>query len=117
REELRAESIKEAILTLSTGKNNFEVFSHPCPFKEGDIISSPLSSFDTENIMRTPPQETYIISTGDAFENKIVAKVIDVKIPLVCVGNIAIELGSRLPGDILEGEYIEFTSGRLDTTD
>lgn len=109
------ETIKEGILTLSTGNNKFEVFSHPCPFKEGDTIVKPLYACDAENIVRVDPQQTYIKKVGNAFEHEILARVTDINEPLVCVGDILIKLGARLPGDICVGEFILLRTDRIDS--
>lgn len=110
------ESIKEGILTLSDGENDFEVFSHPCSFSEGDILDRRLHAMDPEHIVRVEPEKPYIKKVGDAFEHKILAKVVDAKVPVVSVGDILIELGGRLPGDVSEGEYILFITSRIDST-
>lgn len=108
------ESIKEAVLTLNDGENDFEVFSHPCPYSEGQDITQPLYAMDPENIVRVEPQKLFIKKIGSAFEHEILAKVVNSKVPLVSIGTVYIELGGRLPGDIVEGEYVLFKTGRLD---
>ena len=109
------ESIKEAILTLNDGENDFLVFSHPCRFSVGQCVNQPLYASETSNIRRVEPQKVFIKRVGLAFEHELLAKVVDTKVPLVCIGEIVIELGGRLPGDIVKGEYVRFRSDRLDS--
>jgi hypothetical protein len=104
----------EGILTLSTDGNLFEVFCHPCKFKEGDEIRNPIHAGDPENIFRVEPQQTYIKKIGNAFRHEVLGRVEDIKIPLIHVGDIKIELGGRLPGDISQGEFVIFQTVRLD---
>jgi hypothetical protein len=108
------ESIKEAILTVVDDKFTFRVFSHPCPYKVGDLIDSPLHSLDDDNIVRVSDVEPIIKQVGDTFRHEIVAKVESAKAGLVSVGNVKIELGGYLPGDIVAGDLISFQSWRLD---
>jgi NADPH-dependent curcumin reductase CurA len=108
------ESIREGVLTLNDGENDFEVFCHPCHFSEGEVVEQPLYATDPENIIRVEPQKPYIKKIGRAFEHEILAKVVDSTIPTVKIGDILMKLGRKLPGDIESGEYVHFTTDRID---
>ncbi len=108
------DELTEAILTLSTEDSEFEVFCHPCRFKEGDKIVGFLDALDPENIVRVDPQHTYIRKIDSAFKHEILGKVENAKIPLISVGQIKIELGGKLPGDIVNGEFVLFRTIRID---
>ncbi len=109
------EGALEAVITVLSGDSTFQAFSHPCSYKVGDIIRSPLMSLDDENIVRVDSTTPMIKQIGDTFRHEIIAKVENVKKSLVSVGDVEIELGRYLPGDIIDGDYISFQSSRLDT--
>lgn len=109
-----SEDIEEAILTVVSGTQKFEVFSHPCRYKVGDCIEKPLETLDNKNIVRVDAQEPFIRQIGDTFEHEIVAKVESVKLHLVSVNEVKINLDIGLPGDISDGEFISFRTERLD---
>lgn len=104
---------KEGILTLSTGTQEFQVYCYPCKFTKGDVITLPLQSLDDQNLVRVNEHQYSIEPIGNTFENQIIARVEDSKKGIVSVGQIKIELGVNLPGDISEGETVLFTSMRL----
>ena len=104
---------REGILTLSTGRNSFQVYCYPCSFSPGDTITIPLQSLDDQDVIRVEGKSYNIEPIGEGFENRITALVEDTKRGIVSVGEVKIELGTKLPGDINAGEMVSFTSLRL----
>ena len=105
----------EAEVVISDGKYECLAFSHPCRLRVGDEVLDPLHSFEEGLVYRVNDKETTIVRTKSTryWAHEIVALVIDAKSKLVKVGNIRIVLGS-LPGDIVNGDLVEFCSDRLD---
>jgi hypothetical protein len=108
------EEAREAIMTISSGSFMLQVFSHPCPYNVGDTIKVPLTSLDDENIVRIEPIPAMIKQVGDTFRHEVIAVVVNAKTSLVAIGDIKIELGGYLPGDIVDGDCISFQTSRLD---
>ena len=108
------EGALEAIITVSSGDSIFQAFSHPCSYKVGDMIRSPLTSLNEENIVRVDSKTPMIKQISDTFRHEIIARVENIKTSLVSIGDIKIEVSGYLPGDIVDGDYISFQSSRLD---
>jgi hypothetical protein len=107
------DEMKEGILTLSHEGRFFWAYSYPCALRQGDSITLPLQSMDDQDIIRVDNRPCEIEPIGNGFENRITARVEDAKRGIVSVGQIKIELGSDLPGDIIAGDFVSFTSLRL----
>ena len=108
------DEILEGILIVNSGEFTFQVFSHPCPYKVDDEIKKRLISLDEDHIVRVDEATSPMIKqVGTTFRHDIIARVENVSGSLVSVADVMIELGSFLPGDIVEGDFVSFQSWRL----
>jgi len=110
-----SESAQEAILYIGKESTACAAFSHPCTFDEGESLSEPLLAISVEGVVRVDEKHVSKIKRqGDTFAHTIIAKVIDKGKALVSSGSVIIELEEGLPGDINNGDIVEFSCGRLD---
>jgi hypothetical protein len=109
-----SEEGQEALLTLQAGSTEFTVFSHPCNSNVGEEVQSLIFSLDESNLVRIDSCNPAICQAQGKFESTIRAKVENTKKKIVSIGEVNIRLSRSLPGDIREGDYVSFTSLRLD---
>jgi hypothetical protein len=103
----------EASVVITDGEFEVTTFCQPCKHSVGDIISEALISIDTMNIVRSYSKTGSIKVDERKYHYTIIAKVDNAKTGVVSVGRIKIDIGI-LPGDIIDGDYIEFVINRLD---
>ena len=105
----------EADLILSDGNHECLVFCHPCSLNEGDEFDGMIHVFDTDDIVKSDEETIYIEYKPSVshYNHWIVAEVENVSKGKLKVGDFHFQV-FRLPGDIKEGERVEFNAYRLD---
>lgn len=103
---------EEADVIISDGEFGIVCFSHPCTFSVGDKIIVPISPFSGDDVVRlsTP---TLSIRPENIYNYKICGQIIDTEKALIKVGAFIFDLKS-LPQDLQIGEFVMFSTGRLD---
>ncbi len=104
---------KEAILTISDGVHQVRCFSHPHEHAKEKAVQLPLLTLGAECVRRS---KTAVGIEQDTigFSLRVRAEVVDTHRPTVSVGALLFELDTALPGDIQEGDVVEFCVDRLD---
>ncbi len=110
--EYNAES-DEAVLQICEGEITLTAFS--CPFVDVPMGKSiMLHTLFAKNIYRTAIRRAPEKEDDHYFGHHIVAEVTSQKEGIVKLGSIYIQLDCPIPGDIQNGEYVEFSVDRLD---
>lgn len=107
-----SEDALEADVVITDGVYELICFSQPCTYKEEDVIKEVIYAYNPHFIHLSDKREEYIemYSIGGY---KLTVRVIDAKKQLVSIGDILIEIDC-IPGDIVNGDIIEFSCSRLD---
>jgi len=106
--------LEEAIITVSDGNIDIDVYAHPFSKKLGVKLKEPLLCFDPEDIMYTNESNPYVVKIDNNFKQLILGKVVDIDKSIVEVGKIKIDLDGMIPKDINNGNFIVFKCNRLD---
>jgi hypothetical protein len=109
-----SEEAKEAIVEVHDGTHKCTAFSHPCTANEGELLIEPLFAFNAVNLMKVEDVKESIEQVKDELQHKVTGILKSVRSSVVWVGGIRIELEDELPGDLQDGDLIQFTCGRLD---
>lgn len=104
----------EATLTVSDGAHSCVVFAHPYSGAAGDELQEPLLGFNIDEVMAVDAVVHKVYSVDDGYEQELVGQVVDRVKPLIRVGDILVEPDLPLPGDIANGDTIQFRVKRLD---
>lgn len=105
---------QEAIVTVSDGRFELKCFSQPLTLTVGDKIEFPLLALNIKTVVRSVLDEPCVVMTGGQFSYRLTAKVESIQESLLTLGGITILAKDVLPGDICEGEFVDFTCDRLD---
>ena len=105
----------EACVVITDGHFECVAFSHPCKLSVNDKVNEPLHSFEEAAVYRTKQKITSARKHDgeDNWSHDLVCQVVNKAQNLVKVGEIQIILNS-LPGDILDGDFVECSPSRLD---
>lgn len=104
---------KEAELIVSDGVNRIIAFSQPCEYSLGDVIDKPLLPLYVKDLMLSRESEPSLHKLNTPFGYKITALITDIDNGIVAVGGILID-ASNIPSWAKNGDYVDFTVGRLD---
>ena len=106
---------EEAIVTVSDGTHDCAAFCHPCSLTVGATLTEPLHALDVAEVRLSDGWSERIVNQAELgeFNHRVVARVLDFTRGVVSVGSISID-GVRLPGDVRDGEFVEFEVERLD---
>ena len=105
---------QEADVEITDGEFDLICFSYPCKFHEGQTLDICINTLDAKNIMRSFDNNYHIERLSGPYDYKLIGKLINKSVGIVAIGKICIEIGSYIPNDIREGEFIEFECNRLD---
>ncbi|EGK2526149.1 hypothetical protein IOQ60_001957, partial [Listeria monocytogenes] len=104
------ESQQEADVTISDGAYSVVCFSCPFSLKEDDIFMDVLYCLDVENIQKSNEPQQLVIKKDDFYEYFLRGKLEDKENKIVRIGELCINISEAyIPGDIREGDMIEFT--------
>jgi hypothetical protein len=110
-----SKNAKEAEVTISDGHYECICFCHPCLLSLGEVISSPLIAFDTEQVIKIDDKAIpSITNTKNISEYAITGRLVGLKPNIVEIGNIVIDIGNYIPKDLHIGNLISFRCSRLD---
>lgn len=106
----------DATIIVTDGK--YEIMCYAWEFCNKENAEFALYAFDVIDVMRALNQQ-YMIEKLDYgyYSYKLQGRLIDLEKQLVEIGNIIIEVEGYLPCDIVQGEYIEFLTTRIDFTE
>lgn len=107
-----SEDALEAEVVITDGVYELRCFSQSCNYKEDDEIKEVLYAYNPQAIYLSDKMEEYI-EMNSIGEYRFTAKVSDITKQLVSIGDILIEIDC-IPGDIVNGDIIEFSCSRLD---
>lgn len=106
---------KEAIVKVANNANILRCFSCPCTYNIGDVLTEPLECLDVQSIILCETNENSIEKLGDTFKYKLKGEVKDVQNGIVKVFDFELHIDEEyIPGDILNGMYIQFSVSRID---
>jgi hypothetical protein len=109
------ESADEALLTIGDGRYSCEAYCQPCSAQVGHTLTHPLTAFYTTGIERQAANAIIGFAKGaPPFGWLVCGEVTDRSSRLVRVGDIQVKLDVPLPGDVADGEFVSFSSSRLD---
>lgn len=104
---------EEATILVSDGKYACWCFCHPCIAKIGDTVSM-LYALDSTGIKVATKKSFYINKHSVGFGHDYCGQLSDKNKSIVSIGGISIEIDGDIPGDIEQGDCIEFTCARVD---
>lgn len=106
---------EEAIVTLTDGKTTLLCFSQPFRMNIGEELTDLVYTFNAKNIMKSNLNDLMVRKQDDTFAYFLRAKFIDLANKTVKLGGFRIVLENcSIPGDLVEGDTIEFQVERLD---
>lgn len=108
-------SIHEAIVLVSDGRYSVVCFSHPCNYSVGERVKDFLYCLDAQDVVLAD-QEIYMVSHDTwKFPHKICGRLCDSSCGIICVGELQFQIdASIIPGDIKNGQFIQFSTARID---
>lgn len=110
-----SEGIKEAVVEVTDGKFSVKCFSQPLNYPLDSEINDPLYCYDVNYIVKSYENTYKVEKLSSYFAYNFIGKLVDKNNNRVKVGEIFLELDlTSLPGDINEGDYIQFECSRLD---
>lgn len=112
-----SEEAEEALLSVGDATLVMQVFCQPCWLQVGATLAEPVLAYDSTNIVRAAQELAYARLVRQPFAHECGGKVVDAARGIAVVGSIPVELDGRLPGDIRDGDWIEFSCTRLDCQD
>jgi hypothetical protein len=109
------ESGKEADVTISDGTYSVVCFSCPFTLRENDTFVDKIYCLDAENIVKSLEDEPIIVKKDGFYEYLLRGKLEDKEYKIVRIGELQIDISEiDIPGDICNGDIIEFNVSRLD---
>ena len=109
------EENKEAILEVFNNNKTLICFSHPCNYNLNDEIKEPLHCLDSYDIVYCEDKQIRIEKINEPFEYKLLGKVVNVEEGIIKIDDFILCIDSnRIPKDIMNGDYIQFITSRID---
>lgn len=106
---------KEAILKVVDDMESLMCFSCPCSYDIGEILTDPLECLDTDDIVLCETQEYSIEKKEGAFKYKLKGKLKDIQNGIIEVYGFDLHIDEeKIPGDIVNGMFVQFVASRLD---
>ncbi len=106
---------KEAILKVSCNKKNIVCFAYPCLYNVGDILNDPLECLDCHEIIECDEARYSIEKLEGKFKYRLKGKIKDIQNGIMEVYGFDIHIDrSRVPGDIINGMYVQLVTSRID---
>lgn len=103
----------EAIVTISDGVNEARCYAHPLEVAP-ETPKEPMLALEVAGVARTVGLPVGIRHFGDAFEHEVRGVVVSLAPPVLAVGELLLDLGLPLPGDVVVGDVVECVVSRLD---
>ncbi|MEM9538385.1 MAG: hypothetical protein AAGA60_02615 [Cyanobacteria bacterium P01_E01_bin.42] len=104
---------EEALLCITDGVYECLVYDQPCDLNVGSLVYEPLETLDACGAVRVNESKIGFSKMRGYFDYDITAEVVDTNAEIVKVGNILIDIQYSLPGDIHQGDIVNFTCNRL----
>ena len=104
----------EADIVVSDGKYDLLCYCYPAQCNKIGTKVNYIIANCTTNIVRVDENIYSIQKFGSFYQYHLQGMVFNVDVPMVKIGSIELSLDTHLPGDIKEGEFIEFDVIRLD---
>lgn len=109
------ENAKEAEVTISNGRSEIICFSQPFNYLINDVLIQPIYCFNPKCIIKSNFEDCIIKKQGQYFEYFLRGKIVNLNEKLIDVDGFLINLeDADLPGDLINGDTIEFIATRLD---
>ncbi|MCF8020185.1 MAG: hypothetical protein K9L62_12380 [Vallitaleaceae bacterium] len=106
---------KEAEVTISNGHSEIVCFSQPFNLSESDELVQPLFCLNVHNILKSNSDCFAVEKQGESFGFFLRGRIINLNEKIVDVEGYLISLDEAdFPGDLIEGDFIEFMVSRLD---
>ncbi len=108
-----SEEIGEADVVVTDGNYEITCFSHPFFQKKGEEVRGTISVFEYSNLERSEKTEYVVEHLGNG-KYFLVGRLLDDIKGIVQIGEIYIHDIEEVPAGIKKGEYIQFTTLRVD---
>ena len=109
------EAAKEAEVSVSNGKSIILCFSQPFNYHINDVLTLPIYCYDVRIISKSIEAGFEIVKLGQPFDYHLKGKLVNHEDKIVDLDGYQISLDDAdLPGDINNGDTIEFVASRLD---
>lgn len=110
-----SESALEAVVTITDGCYELECFSQPCNLKLNEKLEDSIYCFNNKEIIKSYDNRYDVNKHDKTLAYNMTGCVEDKKNCLVKIGDILIKVeDGMIPGDIKDGDYINFYTQRLD---
>lgn len=103
----------EADIIVSDGVYELLCYYHPAENIDLGAEVKEISSLFAKDVTRAECKEYLIQKEEGYYSYHLQGKVIDTEIPMICIGNINIELDYPIAKDIKIGDYVELKVHRL----
>lgn len=106
---------KEAVLEVCGNTKALICFSYPCHYNLNDELNEPLQCLDSYDIISCDEEQIKIERINESFEYKLVGKVKNAEEGIIEVEGFSLCIDrNKMPKDIVNGNYIQFTTSRID---
>lgn len=108
-------SILEAVLVVSDGEYNLTCFACPCQYSIGDCVNGLLECLDVSDVQTSGSNATRVTRKGKGFQYAICGCLNNFSKGIVQVGKLKLHIcPNRIPKDIYDGQFIQFSVERID---
>lgn len=104
----------EAEVIITDGHYDLRCFTYPLELKKGDLLNFYIMIFNSKNVVRTYEKEYFVEKLHGPFDYNLTGELINRKEGIVKIGEIYLEGLDKIPGDIIEGDFVSFECWRLD---
>lgn len=104
----------EARVLVTDGKHELECFAQPFTGSTGDLVEHPILVLDCDKVEKVDAPEMKAEKIDDHFAYNLTLKVKNSSTSTLLLGEIEILARNCLPGDIIDGDFVNLTSSRLD---
>lgn len=113
-EEWVSETADEAIVAVKDGNIEIFVYCHPYDYAVGDEVEMELHPVDVRAIRQTDENGAVISRHHDGLGYDLKVVVHDIDDGLAKLGEVVLVFDEPLPGDIRNGDRVEFSCSRID---
>ena len=108
-------SILEAELVVTDGKYSVLCFAYPCEYSVGDPVRDFLECLSVTEIQTSNTKTPQIIHKDGGFQYTICGCLTDASKGIIQVGKLVLHIqANRIPKDISNGQFIQFSVQRID---
>ena len=109
------ERAREADVTITDGTYSLLCFSCPFSQHEKEIYQKLIYCFDVDGVIKSFESNPAVIKKSGFYEYMLRGELKKKESKIVSIGEFKIDISeAQIPNDIIDGDYIEFTVGRLD---